>query len=220
MNRRYFTDTSSNNGPVDLAAYAKAGHRLIGIKATEGQSYSNPHHANTALAAHSHGLVVIHYHFCRPRGSADVYAEARNFMRHTGPVWQRGDIAVLDLEVRPGEPGFSAARYLLLLANHIEVAHGIKVYVYTGLAYLQESKPALRVGSRMFWIADYGAVPPRLGLRRHRWAHQFSDGQIGAEPHEAAGIGKCDMSRLTSIGLADLAIRRTRRRRHGLKVAR
>lgn len=220
MSKRLFADISDNNGPVDLAAYAGAGHRMIAIKASEGVSYTNPRHAVATAEAHRLGLVVVHYHFCRLADGSAVIAEARHFNRTVASHFEVGDILVLDVEDRGAMSQDRLAAYVAAFDRALVGHLGVSPYVYASRSWLTDIQPPIRVGSRRFWVASYGAGVPRLGFHRHRWAHQFTDGSMGAKPHEMAGIGRCDISRLTAYGSADLTVRRRRRRRAGLKVAR
>lgn len=220
MRRTLFADISSNNDSPNLGMYAKAGHRLVAIKATEGQTYNNGGHAREAHRAHDLGLVVAHYHFCRPGAVHDVSAEMRHFWRAVVPVFEPGDLLVLDFEVNQDGQWPSDAAYVAACDRALTSHAGIAPILYCPLGFTHNLVPALRISSRNFWVAAYPGPVRRLGLHRHRWAHQFTDGLVGGKPRSMAGIGRCDVSRLTPWGLADLTVRRARRRRAGLKVAR
>jgi GH25 family lysozyme M1 (1,4-beta-N-acetylmuramidase) len=176
-------DVSSNNGAVDLRAYAAAGHAAIAIKASEGTGYVNPGHRAQADEAHRLGLTVVHYHFARP-GRGQLHAELANFHRTYLAAWRNGDYVCLDLEVTEGaDVAWYARAFLGALKGY-----GHPTILYTYRAFAGEHLQGVRADR--WWIADYsGALSSE-----HAWAKQYTDGQEGPGPHHYAGIGNCDGS--------------------------
>lgn len=194
-----FVDISSNNGPdaFNASAYAKAGHLMIGIKATEGQDYLNPYHARQVTDAHAHRVAVLHYHFITGSGAI---LEARHFWAAVKPLWRRGDRLAGDFE----EPalmklGASANEYLAVFDHELERLSGVKMIGYTFRSALDDF--ALRVLSGKWWVASFGSKWPAGAFRRlpgssTMWAWQFTNGTIGAPgPRGLTGIaGRSDVS--------------------------
>ena len=96
---RNFADLSSNNGPgaLDGPAYARAGHVLLAVKATDGTGYVNPDWAGQVREAHAAGVGVLHYHFAERAGAPAVQAAAFVHTVSAEFNW-RSDGICLDLE--------------------------------------------------------------------------------------------------------------------------
>lgn len=79
-NAGLMADISNNNDSVNINAYAKAGFRAIGIKASEGVSFFDPDHRGWCYAAGGKHLSIFHYHFARPDSGNSPEAEAAHFL--------------------------------------------------------------------------------------------------------------------------------------------
>lgn len=207
--RRLIADISNNNPRFDAHAYRRAGHRAIAIKATEGVGGIQGVYANRVAAAHFEGLHVVHYHFAHPDTHGNAAAECAEFLSVVKRHWKRGDRVAIDIEVppvlvSPSEYVASWHHHLRENAGHVGSAHAW-VYTYTG--YVREHGLRLPRGWRL-WLADYSS--PVLGRRTGvsvPWAHQFTDGVHGPEPHGVAGVGQCDVSALSRRAAVGLRIR-------------
>jgi GH25 family lysozyme M1 (1,4-beta-N-acetylmuramidase) len=191
-------DVSSNNGAVDLHAYAKAGHAAIAIKASEGTGYVNPEHRAQCATAHHYGLTVVHYHFARP-GRGDISAELALFHRTWLEGWRKGDYLALDLEVNEANSAWYARAFLGALKHF-----GHPAILYTYRSFRTEHLAGVKV--ERLWLADYVAPLSNAGS----WAKQYTDGVNGPEPHRYAGIGQCDGSVLNRTTAAVLWLRKLR----------
>jgi GH25 family lysozyme M1 (1,4-beta-N-acetylmuramidase) len=180
---RLMADVSSNNGAINLAAYAAAGHAGIAIKASEGVGYVNPLHKEWCAEAHWHGLTVVHYHFARP-GHLSVGRELANFHHTWLEGWRQGDMLALDLEVSEIRDTAGYARAFLQGLG----SFGHPVVLYTYHAFRAEHLAGVKADR--LWVADYSAPLSS----EHQWAKQYTDGVNGPQPHHYAGIGQCDGS--------------------------
>lgn len=204
------TDLSSNNGPVDIAAYSHSGHAVIAIKATEGTGYVNPFHLSQCREAHSLGLTVVHYHFCK---LGDIGKEIRNFRNTYLRGWRKGDYCCFDLEI----PGSGIGSYARQILGVFYRATGHPPILYTYKAYAEEHLVGLKVPGGRWWIAKYSNGAPLIPKGQTLFAWQYTDGSAGPEPHGFPGIGKADGS-IVNVGVASrLWVRklRTRKRKHG-----
>lgn len=209
---KLFADLSNNNPAFNAPAYRSAGHQLIVLKATEGLGYTDDRHAARADAAHHAGLLVGHYHFCRPDSHPEGTGEAAAFWAAVKPHWRPGDLLILDIETPPRGGMAHAGAYLQQVDTHLSRISGQNAVGYTYTAYMAEAGASLQVASRLWWMAAYGSRVPLLGHHRRRWAHQYTDGWTAGKRTAFAGIGICDASRLTWRGLRDLKARRARAR--------
>jgi lysozyme len=173
-------DISSNNGFVSIPNYSRAGHAIIGIKATEGKGYINPGHITQSTEAHEYGLTVIHYHYFDI--GTPVSEQIANFRNQYNKAWRKGDKTAYDIEVGSW--------------NAWEVRNLFKMYsadlLYTYESFYKNQLIGLKFPAKMLWLADYGGTPSQCLI------HQYTDGKEGSEPHFYSGIGKCDGSTIDS----------------------
>jgi lysozyme len=189
---RYFADISNNNTQtVNWTEYKKVGqHVLVGLKATEGESFIDKTHASRSEGAHSAGVHVLHYHFGHPNKSAKE--QAQFFWGQIKGHFAKRDFACIDIEVSDGMPNAAIASWVRGFAGEFK-----RVSTHSLIAYSSESfaHSIGNCGITRWWVAAYGGpgVPP---AGASQWAHQFTDGSIGPQPHSCAGIGNCDVSQL------------------------
>lgn len=121
----------SING-TDVSGYQTADpdygtDQFVISKATEGNGYANPNHAEQVASARAKGLGVGHYHFLN--GTLTPEAEAQYFWANCG--WQPGDILAVDIEAPyftnvTGDP----VQYALRTLAELERLSGIKPLAY------------------------------------------------------------------------------------------
>jgi lysozyme len=213
---RHCADVSSNNGVVDLPKYRKAGHTRLIVKATEGTSYLDPLYGPTVASAHREGLSVSHYHFCRPEEDA-CYTEVNHFWRHVSGLWMPGDCLHIDLEITPpGWPLGKLAIYHNIFCSQLANASRHFSISYMDEDYYDMMKHLLHTPMERYWLAAYGDRSPVTLPQHHLWGWQFTDGVRGPLPHEASGVGQCDISLLNRRQVAADYLRL--RRRRGVRV--
>lgn len=199
---RYMVDLSSNNPEFDAHAYRKAGHRVVALKATEGETFTDPDYGARVKAAHAAGLKVVHYLFCRPDNHSNPAGEVHHFLTVIRRHLKKGDRVCLDVEKGSPTQAYvdEAARLVVIGLKGTKVTKAGWLYSYTG--FLNDHKLRAPKGWRL-WLADYRMLPKVLasGLGRPRsiHAHQFTDGQQGHAPRKLAGTGghTSDVSKLS-----------------------
>ena len=187
-----FGDFSSNNGTIDVAAYA-AGRvgvlrrrpRWISLKVSQGTGYTWPSSPQYSDDAHRAGLHVVHYHWLEPDSDAGQQAEL--FTAHTRANVRPGDLAMLDLEptYRNGQrvPDVSgkhrAAQIAQWAAGVVTMMPGVPIICYLGNFYAAELGPVFVQSVKRFPVilADYdrGTLPNPYGFRVI--GRQFTDKQ-------------------------------------------
>jgi hypothetical protein len=207
-----FADLSSNNGPKtqeDFDRYAKSGHNLVALKATEGPKYVNPFFIEQVRFAKRAGLIVMPYHFAKP-GEGSAKAQAEHFVhtcRRAGlrmgkrrRFWFLRDElpGCLDYEVPSprSDEGF--------IESFGHVYRGLTEHGRRSGRAIEDEGPILYGGSVIrenvhhrlplfFWLAAYVASPvaywPRLATASLKWAWQYSE-------RVDLGFGEGDASRL------------------------
>lgn len=204
--KNLMADVSSNNGPVSITNYSRAGHVIVAIKATQGLSYVNPYHLDQANAAHSYGLTVVHYHFVNI--SADREAEIAHFRNIYNKAWRDGDYIAFDVElgkIPVGEISGMLSRFWLKT--------GHEPILYTYWSYFLENLHGVRFPGNRLWMANYEENAPIAPKPYNTVAKQYTDGEVGPEPHFFSGIGKCDGSIITNGIARRLLVRKIRTRR-------
>lgn len=203
-------DISDYQATVDLRAYRRAGRRLIMIKAADHDTPAGAiRYPTRAHEAHRLGLHVIHYimaQFATPAAATVDYA-----VRRILPLWRHGDQILIDVEDYSGPPQ-QATPWLKAAQTRLHDHHKApKALAYTNEAYLAAAGAELADEAPDWIIAAYdglllGRGTPILPHRTHAQllGKQYTDGQIGAQPHIAPGIGPCDNTILTCTGTRHL----------------
>lgn len=163
---------------------------IVGIihKATQGTSEKDPQFASRREAARTAGLWWGAYHFGT---GGDGLAEAEFFLSTVNP--EPTDLLVLDFEQNPSGASMTLAEAEQFV-SHVQFLTGRWPGLYGG-SYLKEllgsnHNPVL--ANCWFWLSEYGPTPkvPATWPTWTMW--QYTDGQVGPEPHSVAGIGNCD----------------------------
>jgi lysozyme len=181
-------DLSHHNSVADFAAAKADG--IVGVfhKATQGSSYVDPKYESRRKQALDEGLLWGSYHFAvggEPVGQADHFLEVVN----PGS----DDLLVLDLEANPTGASMTIADAEEFVRRVFEVT-GRWPGLYSGI-YVKEmlgDDTGTVLSKCWFWLAQYGehATVPGAWSTWTMW--QYTDGAVGPEPHEVAGIGHCD----------------------------
>ena len=200
---KLFADLSNNDPGFDAAAYARAGHKLLGYKATEGATFVDKTMTRNVRLAHAHGVRVAFYHFAQPNLASSAAAQARHFWRAVEPEYRTGDFLVLDLEVQHRHGGRACRSWARAFHRELRAASGHSAVLYTGRSFLGDFLGPLirfgRGGFHRFWVAEYG---PRLNgvlWARPVWAWQRTGDGIGRPPFTLPGCPRnCDVSVLNT----------------------
>jgi GH25 family lysozyme M1 (1,4-beta-N-acetylmuramidase) len=209
---RYMADVYEGNTVRSLIDYFNAGRTIIALKATEGQSHIDVHHAERARTAHGQGGTVLHYHFGRPDTGDSPWSEADAFIRAVRPTWVPGDYLALDIETATRDLTPADGVWCERFAHRCHETFGATPVVYANESTLQTTLARMKVPGERYWVAKYGPGQPSLPHGKRVWAWQFTDGQFGKTPHSAPGIGACDQSLLPLWVALPLRARTFRRR--------
>lgn len=205
-----FADVSSNNRGLDARTYRQTGHILVGIKATEGLAYTNPYHRTWSLHAGLNLVSVVHYHFGRPDAGNDPAHEAEHFLAVALPLAGWWDYLALDLE-RATPFGYSHDPAWSRGFDEYVSAHSrFNTILYANRSTLEGGTNWLTNPKKRVWDADYSNTPDYAPAGYSVAFRQFTDGVVGPTPHEVAGVGTCDVNRMSHTMFAEL----TKRYRH------
>lgn len=155
---------------IDVASYQETTYDttnlgFVLVKATEGTTYTNPHHGGQVATARSHGLIVGHYHFVRP---GSMSAQGDFFLRTAGA--EASDVLALDWEDEgvSGSDKDEFLRYLQARSPHGRVILYCNREFWFNLDHTSYCADGL-------WIADPDAPAghPRI---QHPWLiHQYGE---------------------------------------------
>ncbi|RYH00454.1 MAG: glycoside hydrolase [Alphaproteobacteria bacterium] len=188
------------NAVIDISHHNKissfdkvAGAGVLGViqKATQGFSFKDPTFASNSKRVKSAGMLFGAYHF----GTAgDPVAQADFFLSAVGDT----SLLVLDFEANPQGHDMSLLEAEQFV-HHVFSRTGRYPGLYSGhtikeaLAAAGIASPSQTELSKCWlWFARYGQSPliPKVWDTWKLW--QYTDGAAGNEPHQVAGIGRCD----------------------------
>ncbi|MFE1774546.1 lysozyme [Streptomyces sp. NPDC059008] len=184
-------DVSSHNHHVSWSALRRSGVRFAYVKATEGNSYTNPYFAHQYRGSYSAGMIHGAYHFALPDHSSGS-TQARYFADHGGD-WSRDGRTLpgaLDMEYNPYGAtcyGKSAKAMVHWIQDFVETYReetGRDAVIYTSTNWWKRcTGNSGRFGrSNPLWIPRYGSSVGSLpgGWRYHSiWQHTSSGHPVG-----------------------------------------
>jgi lysozyme len=182
-------DISHHNTVVDLHATAAAGVWGVIHKATQGAGYRDPTYAQRRQPAADAGMLWGAYHF---GDNSDPAAQVASFLNYAQPG--NDTLLVLDYEDHPsGKSRTMRPTQMVAFLREIERRTGRKAALYSGNR-IKEDIHALSIPDRAYvcehplWLCQYGPKPslPMGFTRSFLW--QYTDGQVGPQPHGIPGI--------------------------------
>jgi hypothetical protein len=206
---RLFADLSGYNEKVDLAAYKRAGHKIIWLKLTEGADFLSSTGVARWREAGQLGLTRVAYHFARPSANAAATEAAWFAHQIRAAGWLAGvDAYELDWE-DPHFEGAAPARATAWARDWAIDAKGLlhvaPCALYSYGPYAEGTLHEIPAPFGGYHHAAYNAHPeanvPQFA-KSLLTAVQFTNGIDGAQPHWLDGAGElggskhCDVNRL------------------------
>lgn len=188
-------DLSHHNSVTSFQEAKRNG--IVGVihKATQGRNFVDAtYHARRARAL-ANGLLWGAYHF-GVRGN--VTQQVEHFLETVNPT--RSDLLVLDFEPNPiGDSGTMTLAEAEQFVSLVEQQTGRFPGLYSGQSFIRQkvgNNTATVLSNCFLWIARYSSqlpiVPPAWNTFTF-W--QYTDGNIGDQPHQVPGIGRCDRNK-------------------------
>lgn len=184
-------DLSHWDPAEDYEAVKREG--IVGViyKATEGTGYTDPTYVVQQQAAKAAGLKWGAYHFAT---AASVQGQIDNFLNYASP--DPDELFCLDWEDY-GDNTMSLDDVKTWIKEVEDALHRpTECVLYSG----NTAKEALGqeidefLGQRRLWLCQYGSTPKWQRSWEEPWLWQYTDGQVGPEPHAIDGIGSCDVN--------------------------
>lgn len=187
----HHNELSHKNDPLRCFQEAQAAG-ILGVihKATEGTGMIDGDYAKRRQPALDAGLMWGAYHFGVP---GNATGQADHFLDVVQPVDK--DLIVLDFESRNNKPAMSLAEAEAFV-DHVFNKTGRFPGLYSGQSFLKDQLDGVAnsiLSNCFLWIARYSSKQPEIpDLFPTFTLWQYTDGNVGPDPHEVPGIGHCD----------------------------
>lgn len=178
--------------PADNYAKVKnAG--IVGViyKATDDTSYTDPTYKSQKAAAKAAGLLWGSYHFAHP---GSISEQVGNYLAFANP--EPDEIFCLDWEnANDGTMSGSEAQQWIEGVEG-KLGRPKQCLIYSGNVAKEKlgNSHYSFFGLRRLWLAQYSTTATVQVSWETYWLWQFTDGQVGPQPHSIAGIGACDIN--------------------------
>ena len=166
-------DVSYWESGIDWPKVRATGQRFVFIKATEGESYTDPTFENNWVGAKTSGLLRGAYCFFHP--NQDGKKQADRFISVVKALNDNGEFPMtLDMEVADATPKDKIIARAKIWLDEVEQAFGRKPMIYSGVSFLETNFSELG-GAPPAWTRDY---PFWLGW----FPNQYSPGMTPLMP--------------------------------------
>lgn len=146
-------DVSYWDSGIDWPKARATGQRFVIVKATEGETYTDPTFDDNWLGAKPAGLLRGAYCFFHP--NLDPKKQADRFISVVKAMNDNGELAhALDLEVTDGVSKDKIIARAKIWLDAVEQAFGRKPFIYSGVSFLQANFSELG-GGPPAWAKDY-----------------------------------------------------------------
>ena len=183
-------DVSYWDAGIDWPKVRATGQRFTFVKATEGESYTDPTFDDNWVGAKAAGMLRGAYHFFRC--NADPAKQAARFLGAMDALDDKGELPpVIDLETNDGQTTAKVISRVKAWMDLVQAATGRKPIIYSGTYFLQDhfaeagGGPPAWAKDYPLWIAQYphSYVPGTSPLLPRGWFAwtfwQYSDkGQV------------------------------------------
>ena len=177
-------DVSRWQGDIKWEMVAAAGYRFAVIRATVGETYTDPRFHMNWAGARNAGLLVSVYHVVKPEHPAD--SQVARLLDALGD--RRADLPlVLDIELHGGLGPADITACINDCLRKVEQTSGRKPIIYTAKWFWNSHVlPSPEWSAYDLWVAHYGVSAPALPTGWSEWRFwQYSD--KGSVPGVSAG---------------------------------
>jgi lysozyme len=181
--------------PIDFDRVRNAGIVAIIHKATEGARFTDSEYQGRRQRAKDLGFCWGAYHFS---SGEEVTGQVENFLSFAKP----GDDELVALDFEPSSRGpnmtlAQAHEFVSLIRN--ELGRFPVIYGGSMLREALGSQEDALLANCPLWYARYSGTDTPIGIPRQVWSDftlwQYTDGNLGSQPHSVDGIGRCDRNR-------------------------
>ena len=166
---------------------------IVGViyKATDDTTYNDPTYRSQKLAAKAAGLKWGSYHFAHP---GSISGQITNYLNFAQP--EPDEIFCLDWENANDGTMSSLEAKEWIEGVELALHRPRQCVIYSGNSAKERlgSSPHAFFGARRLWLAQYSSTPTVQASWSTYWLWQFTDGQVGPQPHSIPGVGPCDIN--------------------------
>jgi GH25 family lysozyme M1 (1,4-beta-N-acetylmuramidase) len=158
-------------GPINWTQVAGSGVRFVGIKASEGNYYTNPFFVDDQEDARAAGLYAYAYHFGTPN-DADGLTQADYFLDRAQYVPDGRTLnPTLDIEYNPytstnrcyDKTPAQLVAWISDFVGEVKRRTGVTALIYTSPGFWNECVGnSTAFGANPLWIAHYGVTAPTV----------------------------------------------------------
>jgi lysozyme len=184
-----------HQNPIDFDRVRNAGIVAIIHKATEGARFTDSEYQSRRQKAKDLGFKWGAYHFS---SGEEVTSQVENFISFAKP--SDDELIALDFEPSSRGPNMTLAQaheFVSLIRN--ELGRFPVVYGGSMLREALGSHEDALLANCPLWYARYSGTDTPVGIPRQVWSDftlwQYTDGNLGSQPHSVDGIGRCDINR-------------------------
>lgn len=146
-------DVSYWNSGIDWPKVRATGQRFVLVKATEGETFTDPTFADNWATAKSAGLLRGAYCYFHP--AMDAKKQAERFINTVKATGENGEFPpALDLEVSDSVPKQKIINRAKIWLDVVESALGRKPFIYSSLSFLEYNFSEIG-GGPPAWAKDY-----------------------------------------------------------------
>lgn len=180
-------DISNWQGVVDFSRVKAAGYKIVYIKASEGNYYTDVYLESNYKAAKDKGLLVGFYHFFRPETEINAKSQAQYFVNAIKNKVSDCKLAI-DIETTGGLSADVVSRLVVVFLEEVKRLTGLEVVLYTYTSFARASLN-WTVAKYPLWIAHYGVNTPGSNGIWDKWIG-FQYSSTGNVPGVS---GNCDL---------------------------
>lgn len=180
---RRVLDLSHHNTVSDLQVVKDAGIWGIIHKATEATGYKDNKYPGRKAGFLEIGLLWGAYHFVHP---GNIGQQVDYFLAYAGV----DDTTLYALDWEQASTGTASEADAINFMELLEAKTGRKGVIYSGnVAKEKIAGHNAYLGSHRLWLAQYGNNPMPQQSWTNWWLWQYSDGEVGPQPHGCPGCG-------------------------------
>jgi GH25 family lysozyme M1 (1,4-beta-N-acetylmuramidase) len=181
-------DVSYWNAGIDWPKVRATGQRFVFVKASEGESYTDPTFDDNWRGAKSAGLLRGAYHFFRC--NVDAKKQANSFINYVKSMNDTGELPpVLDLETNDGQTKEKVISRVTTWMDIVEDAFNRKPIIYSRAYFLQD------------YFSVAGGGPPSWAKDYPLWLAQYPNVYVdGSQPFLPRGWFKWNFWQYSQTG--------------------
>ena len=177
-------DVSHFQGTIDWSAVAGDQIHFAIVKATGGETYTDPQFHNNWHGTRTAGLVRGAYHFFYAED--DPVKQAEHFVQTVGELKSRDLPAFLDVEILDGVAPQKLAERVLIWLETVHKQTGKRPVIYSDMYFARQYLDHPDLAEYPLWIAEYSdelSPLPKVWQSRgwHFWQHSQSGRVAGIE---------------------------------------